>query len=147
GGSGSYNWSSTTNATTAKTSSNQGGSWATTSYDLNAKTYVSTDSAYLGGMRYTPSNATAKTVIAHGTNVYTVSDVDGTTTSIKSGLSGSATEYNFAQSNDVLYYCNGQDAPRQWDGTTESAVTNAPATSKFITFHKNRMWIVDITNP
>jgi hypothetical protein len=147
GGSGSYHWSSTTNATTAKTSSNAGGTWSTTTYDLNAKTYVSTNSAFLGGIRYTPSNTTAKTVIAHGTNVYTVSEVDGTTTSIKSGLSSSATEYNFAQSNDVLYYCNGQDAPRQWDGTTESAVTNAPVTSKFLVFHKNRMWIVDTTNP
>lgn len=147
GGSGSYNWSSTTNATTAKTSSNAGGTWSSTTYDLNAKTYVSTSSPFLGGLRYTPSNATAKTVIAHGTNIYSISEVDGSTTSIKSGLSSSATEYNFAQSNDILYYVNGFDAPRQWDGTTEQAVTNAPVTSKFITFHKNRMWIVDTTNP
>lgn len=147
GGSGSYNWSSTTAASTAKTSSNQGGTWSSTSYDLNAKTYVSTNSPQLGGFRYTPSNATAKTILAHGTNIYTVSEVDGTTTSIKSGLSSSAIEYNFAQSNDILYYVNGQDAPRQWDGTTEQAVTNAPVTSKYITFHKNRMWLVDITNP
>lgn len=147
GGSGSYNWSSTTNATTAKTSSNQGGTWSTASYDLNAKTYVSTNSPFLGGFRYTPSNSTAKTIEAHGTNIYTVSDVDGTTASIKSGLSGSATEYHFAQSNDILYYVNGQDAPRQWDGTTEQAVSGAPVTSKYITFHKNRMWLVDSANP
>lgn len=147
GGTGSYNWSSTTNATTAKTSSNQGGSWAATSYDLNAKTYVSTNSKLLGGIRYTPTNATAKTVIGHGTNVYTVSDVDGTTTSVKSGLSASATDYYFAQSNDVLYTVNGQDAPQQWDGTTWSAVSGSPPTSKFVIFHKNRLWLVDTTNP
>lgn len=147
GGSGSYNWSSTTNATTAKTSSNQGGTWSATSYDLNAKTYVSTDSKLLGGIRYTPSNATAKTVIAHGTNVYTVSDVDGTTTSIKSGLSSSATDYYFSQSNDILYVTNGQDVPQQWDGTTWSAVGGSPPTSKYNIFHKNRWWLVDTTNP
>lgn len=147
GGSGDYKWSSTTNASTAKTSANSGGTWSASAFDLNAKTYVSTNSPALGGIRYTPSNATAKTVIAHGTAIYSVSEVDGTTTAIKTGLSASATEYNFAQSNDVLYYCNGQDAPRQWDGTTDSAVTNAPATSQFITFHKNRMWIVDTSNP
>lgn len=153
GGSGSYNWSSTTNATTAKTSSNSGGTWSTTSYDLNAKTYVSTNSPFLGGIQYTPSNATAKTVIAHGTDVYTVSDVDGTTTSIKSGLSASATDYYFAQSNDVLYTVNGQDTPQQWDGTTWQAVSASSGysgtipTSKYITFHKNRLWLVDTTNP
>lgn len=147
GGTGSYNWSSTTNATTAKTSSNSGGTWATTAFDLNAKTYVSTNSKYLGGTRYTPSNATAKTVIAHGTNVYTVSDVDGTTSSIKSGLSGSATDYYFAQSNDQLFTTNGQDAPQYWDGTTWATVGGTPPTSKFCIFHKNRLFLVDSTNP
>lgn len=152
GGSGNYLWSSTTNATTAKTSTNSGGSWSTTSYDLNAKTYVSTNSKLLGGIRYTPSNATAKTVIAHGTNVYTVSDVDGTTTSIKSGLTA-ATSYNFAQSNDVLYAVNGQDTPQQWDGTTWQAISASSGfsgsipVSKYITFHKNRLWVVDTSNP
>lgn len=147
GGSGSYNWSSTTNATTAKTSSNSGGTWSTTSYDLNAKTYISTNSKLLGGIRYTPSNATAKTVVAHGTNVYTVSDVDGTTTSIKSGLSGSATDYYFAQSNDQLFATNGQNVPQYWDGTTWAAVGGSPPTSKFVIFHKNRLFVVDTTNP
>lgn len=147
GGSGSYNWSSTTNASTAKTSSNSGGSWSAASYDLNAKTYVSTNSKLLGGFRYTPSNATAKTIIAHGTNVYTVSDVDGATTSIKSGLSGSATNYYFDQSNDILYATNGQDVPQQWDGTTWSAISGSPPTSKYLIFHKNRLWFVDTTNP
>lgn len=147
GGSGDYKWSSTTSATTAKTSADSGGSWSSTSFAMNLKTYVSTDKPFLGGIRYTPSNATAKTIIAVNTAVYSVSEVDGTITAIKTGLSSSATEYNFAQSNDVLYYVNGQDAPRQWDGTTDSAVTNAPATSKFLVFHKNRMWIVDKSNP
>lgn len=147
GGSGSYAWSSTTAATTSKTSANSGGSWSTTSYALNIKTYVSTNKAFLGGIRYTPSNATAKTIIAADTAIYSVSDVTGAITSIKTGLSASATEYNYAQWNDKLYYCNGQDAPRQWDGTTDSAVTNAPVTSKFVIFHKNRMWLVDRDNP
>jgi hypothetical protein len=147
GGTGSYNWSSTTTATTALSSANSGGSWSATSYELDWKTWVATDAPFLGGIRYTPSNATANTVIAANTDVYTVSEVDGSLTSIKSSLSSSATEYNFAQSNDILYYCNGHDAPRQWDGTTESAVTNAPVTSQFIIFHKNRMWLVDSTNP
>lgn len=147
GGSGNWLWSSTTNATTAKTSNDSGGSWSATTYDLNAKTYVSTDSKYLGGFRYTPSTATAKTVIAHGTNVYAVSDVDGTTSSIKSGLSSSATNYFFDQSNDQLFAVNGQDSPQYWDGVTWAAVGGSPGVSKYLAFHKNRLWLVSATDP
>jgi hypothetical protein len=156
GGSGSYNWSSTTNATTAKTSNNQGASWSTTTYDLNIKTYVSTDSKFLGGIRYTPSNATAKTIIAVGTSVYSVSDINGSLTVLKSGLSASATEYNFGQSNDTLYITNGQDSPQQYDGTIWQALSASSGytdpgglsgASDYLVFHKNRMWLVSTSNP
>jgi len=153
GGTGDYKWSSTTAATTAKTSSNQGGSWATTTFDLNCKTYVSTNKPLLGGIRYTPSNATAKTIIAVGTAVYSVSDVNGSLTALKTGLSSSATSYAFAQSNDVLYVCNGVDTPQQYDGTTwqdvsaSSGYTGTIPISKFVIFHKNRLWVVDKDNP
>lgn len=147
GGSGDYNWSTTTNATTAKTSSNSGGTWSATVYDVNLKTYVSTNSPLLGGSRYTPSNATAKTVIAHGTNVYTVNDGDGVTTSIKSGLNASATNVYFDQSNDQLFWTNGYDVPYYYDGSTVAVVAGSPPASKFCIFHKNRFWVVDANNP
>lgn len=147
GGSGTYRWSTTTTATTAKTSIDSGTSWSSTSFDLNAKTYVATDKAVSGGFRYTPSNATASSIFASGSAIYSVNESTGATTALKTGLSISATEYAFAQSNDILYYVNGYDYPRQWDGTSDNAVTNAPVVSKFITFHKNRMWLVDKNNP
>jgi len=147
GGSGSWLWSSNTSVTTAKTSSNSGGSWSATSYGLNWKTYVSTNSPLLGGTRYTPSNATAKTVIAHGTNVYSVSEVDGTTTSIKSALNASATEYNFAQASDNLYWCNGYDALYKWDGATVTTVAGSPPIAKYLAFHKGRLFLAGQSDP
>lgn len=154
GGTGSYAWTNTTNAVTAASSTNSGGSWtASASLAMNMKTYVSTNSPFLGGTRFTPSNAAAKTIIAVGTTVYSVSDIDGTLTSLKTGLSASATEYNYAQSNDVLYITNGYDTPQQYDGTTWQDVSasvgytgNIPI-SKFCVFHKNRLWTVDTSNP
>jgi len=147
GGSGNYYWSSTTAGTTSKTSTNGGGSWNATSFDVNFKTYISTNSKFLGGARYTPSNATAKTLIAHGTSVYSVTEGTGATTAIKTGLSSSATDYYFDQSNDQIFYTNGYDAPRYWDGTTDAVVAGSPPTSKFCIFHKNRLWFVDAANP
>jgi len=147
GGSGNFLWSSTTNATTAKTSSNSGGSWSAASYDLNAKTYVSTNSPLLGGDRYVPSAATAKTIIAHGQNIYSVSDVDGTTTSLVGSLSSSATDYYFAQANDKIFWVNGQDVPKYYDNSSVSNVGGTPGVSKFCAFHKNRLFLVNVTDP
>lgn len=147
GGSGNWSWSTTTNATTAKTSTNSGGTWATTSFDLNAKTYVSTGSKFLGGLRYTPSSGTNKTVIAHGTAIYSVDDLTGATTVIESGLSASATDYYFDQADDKLFYTNGFNAPRFWNGTTVTALTSYLSTGKFAAFHKNRFFTVDPTDP
>lgn len=147
GGSGNYLWSSTTNATTALTSSNSGGTWSSTSYDLNAKTYVSTNSKLLGGSRYTPSAATAKTIIAHGQNVYSVSDVDGTTTSLVGSLSSSATNYYFDQANDKIFWVNGQDVPKYYDNSTVTNVGGTPGVSKYCVFHKNRLFLVNVTDP
>lgn len=147
GGTGNWLWSSTTNTTTALTSANSGGSWSSTSYSLNLKTYVSTNSPFLGGYRYDPSTAAAKTVIAHGTNVYSVSDVDGTTTSIKSGLSGSATEYNFDQADDKLFFVNGNDAPYYYDNSAVTAVGGSPPTGKYLAFHKGRLFIAGQSDP
>lgn len=147
GGSGNYLWSSTTTATTAKTSADSGGIWSTTTYAFNLKTYISTNSKLLGDTRYTPSNAAAKTLIAHGTNVYTINDGTGATTSIKSGLSVLATDYYFDQSNDQLFWTNGVDVPYFYDGTTVAIVAGSPPVSKFCVFHKNRLWLVDANNP
>ncbi len=149
GGSGNWMWSTTTNAATAKTSTNSGGTWSAASVDLNAKTYVSTGSKFLGGARYTPSSGTNKTVEAHGTSIYSVDDLTGATTLIETGLSASATDYYFGQADDKIYYTNGYDAPRYWNGTSVTAVTSWATgnTGKFIAFHKNRLFTVDPTDP
>jgi hypothetical protein len=149
GGTGSYAWTTTTNAVAAASSSNSGGTWTpSASVAMNLKTYVSTDSPFLGGFRYDPSTDVAKTVIAHGTNVYTVSDIDGTTTSIKSGLNASATEYNFGQVDDKVFWVNGYDVIHYYDNSTVSTITDPQAAvGKYIAFHKGRMFVAGQSDP
>ena len=143
GGAGSYNVSTTTNASTGLSSANSGGTWSSTSDAFNIKTHLATASPFLGGTYYNPSSATAKTVIAHGTDVYTVSDVDGSTTSIKSGLNASAEEYNFDQAEDKLYFVNGYDGIQYYDNSTVTAVSDpqAPSDPKYCVFHKGRLFV------
>ena len=142
----SYNWSSTTNATNAKSSINGGTSWGALGYDLNYKTYVSTDSAVLGAYRAYKSDGTKKTLMAHGTSLYSINDATGALTSIKSGLTVSG-DYKFLTANDVIYYCNGVDGPRKWNFTTESANAGTTTVASNLILHKDQVFYVDKVNP
>jgi hypothetical protein len=122
-GTNTYSWSSTTTATTAKTSSDGGTTWSATSYALNFKQYYATASGTKGLFRGYKSDGTKVTLLAHNTSLYSVDDVTGALTAIKTGLSASATNYRFTKVNDIVYYVNGFDGYRKWDFTTESQVS------------------------
>lgn len=144
-GSGSYSWSSTTSATTAETSTDSGATWSSTSYALNFKQHYSTDSAVKGLHRAYKSDGTTKTLFAHGTVLYSVDDVTGALTSVKTGLDASATHYRFVTVNDIVYYVNGYDGLRKWDFTTESQVSATDYTH--ITEHKGMLFLVTAADP
>jgi hypothetical protein len=140
-----YEWSATTNTTLAKNSVNYGTSWSSISKSLNFKTYLSENKPVLGVTRAYFSNGSRRLVWAVGTVLY--SSDDSTVSTIKTGLSASATQYWFAQANDYLYYSNGYDAPRKWNGTTDSVIGGSPPIFKQIIVHKNRLWGVDASDP
>lgn len=146
-GTGLYKWSSTTTATTSLTSANSGTTWSSTTYALNVKGYVATNAPTLGLFRAYKSDGTKSSLLANNTTLYTVNDGTGVLTSIKGSLSASATDYYFQVANDTVFYVNGQDAPRKWDFTTESAVAGSPAIARDIILHKNQMFYVDKTDP
>lgn len=139
-GSNSYSWSSSTSASTAQTSSNSGNTWASATFEMNVKTYVSTSGGVKGVTRFYRSSASPQTVFAANTNTYTVNDVTGALTSIKSGLNSSATIYDWANVNDILYFVNGFDSPQKWDGTTEAAAGGSPPTSSQIEVYANHLF-------
>lgn len=141
----SYNWSSTTNASLAKSSTTQGTDWTALGYDLNYKTYISTNSPALGHFRAYKSDGTKKTLLAHGTNLYTINDSTGALTSIKAGLTAAGL-YRFTMANGVTYYCNGQDGPRKWDFTTESANAGTTTVATNLILHKDQVFYLDKTN-
>lgn len=146
GGTGSWNWSSTTNTTTGKTSTNSGGTWSAASVSFNYKTHVATTGATLGSFEYRPVDDNNVKLMAHKTTVYKIDDGTGALTSIKTGLSAFATEYHFGQADDKVYYTNGYDVIQKWDGTTNSATTISTI-AKYLIFHKNRMFIVKASEP
>lgn len=144
-GSGSYAVSSTTASTTAKVSTNSGVTWSTTSFSLNYKQYFSTIGAQKGLFRAYKNDGTKVTLMAHGTSLYTVNEGTGALTAIKTGLNASATNYRFEIFNDIVYYVNGFDGYRKWDGTTESQILSV--NYKLIRSHKGLMFLAAGPDP
>lgn len=146
GGTGSYYVSTTTNATDGLTSTNSGQTWSAANVDFNVKFYTATAGATEGTFRITRPNGTSYTFIAHGTNLYTVNETTGVTTSIDSGINASATYVRFEYVNDVLYYVTGLQKPRKYDFTSATEVTAAPANASHIIKHKGLLFFVDATD-
>jgi hypothetical protein len=144
-GSGSYKWSSTTSATTAKVSTDSGATWSSTSYALNFKQYYATTGGVKGFHRAYKSDGTKVTLFAHGTVLYSVDNSTGALTTVKSSLNASATQYRFVTINDIVYYVNGYDGLRKWNFTTESQITATNYTH--ITEHKGLLVLVASLDP
>jgi hypothetical protein len=138
-GSGSFNWSSTTGTSSKVDTGN--GTWATTTYALNIKTFLAPPHPTLGGTFFRKSSGSEYMLVANSSGVYTVNLTTGAPTQIFSGNS-SATYYKFFKANDLCFFVNGLDAPQQFDGTTVSAVPGSPPIASDGCVHKNMaFWV------
>lgn len=144
----SYKWSSTTSATTAKSSTNSGATWSATSFALNFRQYYATTGGVKGLHRAYKSDGTAVTLFAHGTVLYSVNEVTGALTSVKTGLSASATHYRFVTVNDIVYYVNGFDGLRKLSGASFATESQVNATNyTHIALHKGLLFLVEKNDP
>jgi hypothetical protein len=123
-GTGSYIWSSNSSATTAMVSTDSGVTFNGTSSCMNFKQYYAPVGGVKGLWRAYKSDGTKVALFVQGTVLYSVNNVTGALTAIKTGLSSSATHYRFKLINDIVYYVNGYDGLRKWDFTTESQVNS-----------------------
>lgn len=139
-GTGTMYISSTTNSTNAKASTNSGQTWSSASYSLNVKMYTSTAGGVKGLTRVYRTDGTGITFFAHGSTVYKVSDVDGSTTAVDTGISSSSERVRFEYVDDVLYYVDGVNKPRKYNHTTASEVTTAPYAARNIIEHVGILW-------
>lgn len=142
---GNYTLSTTTNTTLAKTSVNIGTSWSAETYSINFKQYYATSQTVKGLFRAYKTDGTKVTLFVAGTVLYSVNNSTGALTSVKTGLSASATDYRFALVNDIVYYVNGFDGYRKWDFSSESQVSATNYTT--IAEHKGLMFLADKTDP
>lgn len=147
-GTNSYTVSTTTNATTGLVSTDSGMTWSAASVDFNVKAYLSTDGGSRGVFRATKSDGTKVTLLVQGTTLYSVNDVTGALTSVKTGLSASATDYRFCVVNDICYYVNGFDGLRKLTGSSFGTDAQVNSTNyTHITEHKGLLMLVRKDDP
>lgn len=146
---GSIYWSSTTAATGAQTSDSGISGLTSQSYVMNTKLYMSgTDDMY-GIARFTPDSGTNKTLFAQGTSMYQVTNEStGAASTIATGLNANASWYDFTYADNKIFWCNGYDNLKTWDGTTVDTITHAnlPVLSQVV-FHKNLLFGVSAADP
>lgn len=147
-GSGEYLWRSITNVTGGLTSSNGGITWSPTNSQFNFKTQLAPNKTSKGIARYAPPTADNKTLNAVDTTMYVVNDTTGALTSIATGLNTNATYYDYTFADGKVFWCNGFDTLRAWNGTTVEAITHTLLpVLKLIQFHKNVLWGVVADDP
>lgn len=139
--------SSTTSSTNAKVSSNSGQTWSATSYSINVKLYTSTTGGVKGVSRVYRPDGSGYTFFAHGTDLYTVNDLSGATTSVDSSISSSATKVRFEYVNDILYYVDGIGKPHKYDFAASSVVSAAPYNATNIMEHVGILFYFDKDDP
>lgn len=147
GGTGNYEVSTTTNATSGLVSTDSGATWAAASADFNVKVYTATAGGAKGIARFERPNGTVVTLLAHGTNLYTVNESTGATTSIDSNLGSGSTEVRIAFVNDTLYYTDGTQKPRKYNFSANSSVSDALENARDVISHKGLLFYVSAVDP
>lgn len=145
---GNYIWRYNTETATALTSNTAGLSWTATTYTLNFKVYTTPKATVKGLARFTPADSNNRTVMAINDTVYSASDTTGNLTSILAAQNAAAQDYHFSSADGKLFWVNGLNNLRAWNGTTVETITHAqlPLLSLF-TFHKNVPFGVTAADP
>lgn len=147
---GTFHWSYLTTGTTPapKTSVNSGLTWDTFSdAHFNYKTYYTTTGLIKNAIRYAPSSASNTTVFALADKLYKTNDSLHTVTQIVSGLTDNS-DVCFTQADGKVFWVNGTDNLKSWDGTTVETITHTQLpVLKLAAFHKNVLWGVTVADP
>lgn len=144
-GYGEYQLSTNTASNIAFESNSGVAGMTAVDYAINFKTYIASELVEKGLYRFNQANGVNTTVVVfqNDTNdvLYKVDDLTGTFVAVDSTLNKLAKEYSFAVMDGKLFYVNGYDQLRAWDGTTVETITDTELPIlKHIQVYKDRLW-------
>ncbi len=116
-------------------------SWSSLGVSFRFKSYLSTAKGIKGFHRRYPSDGSDRTLFAAYGSLYSADD-SGTVTEIDTSVATSSGFVRFAEVDDKTMWVDGISAPRWWDGTTVSNITNAPAAASLVKIHQGRAFFL-----
>lgn len=126
-----YTLSTTTAGTKAYKSDTSLSALDVQTYALNYRVYNTPNQTDKGAYRFNRDNGVNTTVVAYGTTLYRVDESTHTLVKVLDGLSASASDYNFTNGDNKVFWVNGYDQLTAWDGTDENTAGNLIANSSF----------------
>lgn len=123
-GKNEYSLSTTTAGTKAWKSDSTLSQIVEQTYGLNFRTYITPSGTDKGSYRFNRDNADNMTVVAYGTSLYKVDEINHTLTEIVGGLSAVATDYSFTSGDNKVFWANGYDQLTAWNGTDEATANS-----------------------
>lgn len=117
-------------------------------YGLPFRLYSAPKNPDKGFYRFNRENGTNITLVAFGTGIYKINETTHQYELIASGFNANAKEYSFTNGDGSVFWVNGFDQLRKYDGTTVETITDTelPILS-MITFHKDRIMGVSASDP
>jgi len=151
-GYGAYQLSTNTASSIAYESNSGVAGFTAVNYAINFKTHIVTENVEKGLYRFNTEGGTNHTMVVYsnGTNdvLYSVDDNDGTFDVVDDTLNKDALEYSFDVMDGKLFYVNGLDELKAWDGTTVETITDPELPIlKYIRVYKDRLWGVVADEP
>lgn len=128
-----YTLSTTTAGVDAYTSDTSLSALTQQTYGINYRVYVGADQADKGAYRFNRDNGVNTTLVCYGTTMYRVDEASHNLIKIVDGLNVNATEYNFTNGDNKVFWVNSYDQLTAWDGTDENTASNLVANGSFTT--------------
>lgn len=102
-------------------------------YGVNFKVYLTDDITDKNAYRFNRDNGENITLVVYGSTMYRVQESDHSLVKVIDGLNPLATEYNYTNADNKVFWVNGLDELTAWEGTDELTAVNLVTNPSFTT--------------
>lgn len=145
-GTGVYKIGVTDTTTTTLKSTDAGNNWVNSDFSANFKTLKSPDAPVKSIFKFYRSNGAPITLAVVGGTLYSINEATKVGTQIIDSLDPTAENYFWVNLLDKVYFVNGKDKPKVYDGTSVTDLTGVWDTNQVkaidLVFHKNCLWVL-----
>lgn len=146
-GEGNYELGTSSTGYDAKFSESSFAALESVGWGMSFRAYTSPDMRDKGSYRFSGGSGVNTTVVAYGSTMYALDEVNDTWEVIDDTLDPLASEYSFTRGDGKVFWANGFDKLKAWDGDTVEEIEDPQlGILSMIAFHKDRLFGVDAVN-